>query len=369
MLTIQEAVDKTREQIPKIKDYMDRNGYFDPQECNIYEGLKRSTQHELAETLRQCRLGDLLKGLTKQQLQGLKEYMPTAGGLSTGSLGTAGAQYLVPTWMSQKLYQASTGTDIVPLISADIFEPRGGDCKVPTGILAAIVAGEGELPLSQLKANSATLKLEKYVSPIVATSEMIEDQEFGVIEWGIQKAGEAMGRTASDKALTVLKTATDGYGTKATEAAAADETLLEDVLNAFDAVAVADGIIHPICNTMIVTPEAWGHSLVLDATAAYYSTGIGTRPPAAGYDLVFHNFDTKFYQCSSLGTGGRDGTALTNAVTLVFDRNQAMVTARKNWLRVENYSNPVMDLAGAVVTGRQDSVTVVDCAVGVVTEA
>ena len=369
MLSIQEAVEKTKPQIIQVKNYLETHGYFDPNECNIYEGLKRSTQHELSETLRQCRLSDLLKGMNRKQLQCLKEFLPTAGGLSTGSLGTAGAQYLVPTWMSQKLYAASTGTDIVPLMSADIFEPSGGDCTVPTGILSSLEVGEGTVAHETVDSSAATIKLKKVTAPVVATNEMIEDNEFGLIEWHIQKAGEALGRTASDLALTVLKTATDGYGTKATEAAPADETLPEDIFAVMATMASIDPIIHPIANTMIVTPEAWRHSIAVDATAAYFVTGIQPRQPAQGFDLTFHNLDTKVYHSTSLGTGGSAGTALTDVVTLVFDRSQAMVTARKNWLRVENYANPVMDLAGAVISGRQDSVTVVDCAIGVVTEA
>lgn len=367
MLTIKEAVDKTKTQITQVKNYLDKHGYFDPQECNIYRGLKRSTQHELSETLRKCRLSDLLKGMNRKQLKCLKEFLPTTGGLSTGSLGTAGAQYLVPTWLSQKLYQASTGYDLVPLISADVFEPRGGDVTVPTGILNAQKVGEGGTPHETVDTSGATIKLEKYVVPIIATAEMIEDNEFGLIEWNIQKAGEAMGRRSSDDAITVLKTATDGYGTAASEAGAADETLPEDIFNVMDAISRGDSQIQPIADTMIVTEEAWSHSIAVDATAAYFPTGINSTP-SPGFRLSFHGLDTIKSGSTNLATGGA-GAAMTDCVTLVFDRKQAMVTARKNWLRVEDYANPVMDLVGAVVSGRQDSVTVVDCAIGVVTEA
>ena len=69
MLSIQEAVQKTEKQIRQVATFMDSHNYFDAQQCNIYEGLKRSTQRELSETLRNCRLRDLLKGLSKKQLR------------------------------------------------------------------------------------------------------------------------------------------------------------------------------------------------------------------------------------------------------------------------------------------------------------
>jgi len=374
MLNIKEAVDKTRPQLAKTKEFMEQHNYFDPQQCNIYAGLKRSTQRELSETLHKCTLRDLLKGLSKRELKGLKEFLPTAGGLTTGSLGTAGAQYLVPTWMSQKLYAASTGTDIVPLISADVFEPRGGDCTVPIGVLATQQLGEGTVAHETVDADAATIKLVKISAPIVATNEMIEDTEYGLIEWHIQKAGEAMGRTGGNLALNVLKTATDGYGTVVTGAASASETKPNEILDVFEEVSRGDSVIQPVCDTMIITPEAWSHSAsgveVAGGTAGDFWRGepITQRSPAQGFTLVYHGMDTLFSGSTSICTGG-GGAAMTECKTIVFDRKQAMVTARKNWLRIEDYSNPVMDLAGAIVSGRQDSVTVVDCAIGVVTEA
>jgi len=371
MLTIKEAVDKTKTQLTKVRQFMDTKGYFDSQECNIYEGLKRSTQRELTETLRHCRLPDLLKGLSRKEL---KEFYPTAGGLATGSLGTAGAMYMVPTWVSQKLYQASTGTDLIPLISADVFEPRGGDCTVPTGILSAQHTGEGTIPHETVDTSGATITLQKLVVPIIATTEMIEDNQFGIIEWNVQKAGEAIGRTASDLALNVLKTATDGYGTVVTGAASASETKPIEILNVFEEVSRGDPIIQPVCDTMIITPEAWGHSAsgveIAGGAAGDFWRGepVTQKLPAQGFKLVYHGMDTLFSGSKSLCTGGA-GAAMTACKTIVFDRTQALVTGRKNWLRVENYAHPIMDLAGAIVSGRQDSVTVVDCAVGVVTEA
>lgn len=356
MLSIQECVNKTIPQRKKIEEFMDSNRYFDAKECNPYEGLKRSTQRELQETLRKARLTDLLK-----------EYLITPKGLTTGTLGAAGAQYLIPTWLSQKLYYASNTTDIVPLISADVFEPFGSQCTVPAGLLTAQTAGEGELPHSPTITAGGTLTLERLVVPSIITNEMIEDNQFGIVEWHIQQAGEAMGRLGSDKALAVLKTATDGYGAVVTATGAnSAETLTGEILDLWEVVSTTDPTIRPIGNTMIITPEAYSHSVAVDATAAYFTTTIVPQPPATGFDLKFHNLDTIFSSSNELGTN--TAGAMTLCKTIIFDRTIAMITGRKNWLRIENYANPIADLAGAVISGRQDSVTVVDAAIGVLTE-
>lgn len=352
MLSIQECVTKTESQRRNVKEFMQENGYFDAQECNIYEGLKRSVQRELQETLRKL---------------SLKELLFSPGGLSTGYQAAKGAHYLVPTWLSQKLYTVSNQVDIVPLISADVFEPRGSECNVPVGLLIAQQVGQAGLPDAAALVEAPTITLEKFVVGSPVTEEMIEDNEFGLVEWTIQRAGEALGRKASDYSLNVLETATDGYGTTVATAGAAAETLPNNIFDCVELVSNQDINVKPICNTMVINPEAWSHSVATDGTAAYFPTGINTGPPAPGFHLKFHMLDTVFSSSTELCTWAVGG-AVTACETVVFDRTQAMVTARKNWLRVENYANPVEDLAGAVITGRQDSVTVVDAAIGTVTE-
>jgi len=58
----------------------------------------------------------------------------------------------------------------------------------------------------------------------------------------------------------------------------------------------------------------------------------------------------------------------TDCVTLIFDRDNALVTGRKRWMMVNNYADPVRDLAGCTITARQDSVTLYDDAIYVLTE-
>jgi hypothetical protein len=50
------------------------------------------------------------------------------------------------------------------------------------------------------------------------------------------------------------------------------------------------------------------------------------------------------------------------------EREVGIVTARNNWLRIENYAEPIQDLQMAVVSGRQGVGELVDAAIGVLTE-
>ena len=53
----------------------------------------------------------------------------------------------------------------------------------------------------------------------------------------------------------------------------------------------------------------------------------------------------------------------------MFDKNNALLSGRKRWMRIEKYSEPVKDLAGATVTFRQDSVNVYADSSATITEA
>ena len=63
------------------------------------------------------------------------------------------------------------------------------------------------------------------------------------------------------------------------------------------------------------------------------------------------------------------GGAMTKCVSIVFDRNNALLTGRKRWMEIKNYADPINDLSGAVVSFRQDSITLYNDSICVITEA
>ena len=87
-----------------------------------------------------------------------------------------------------------------------------------------------------------------------------------------------------------------------------------------------------------------------------------------GYELKTGRLHTFHSRTVLLATGGA-GTAMTDCITMVFDRGSALLTGRKHWLKLENYSHPIEDLSGAVVSARQDSVTLYDDSICKITEA
>jgi hypothetical protein len=175
-----------------------------------------------------------------------------------------------------------------------------------------------------------------------------------------------MGEYASNEALTVLKTATDGDGTVNGGASGdANETKFigattEDVRDCILA-NIEDGY---VSNTMVLTHGAALHSVFSTAGAAYSETTLWDSFVRNGWPTQVGGLNIVYSDCNTLTNSG----VMDNLVTIVFDKNYALLSGRKRWLRIENYSDPVRDLVGATVTARQDSVTIYDDSIAVITE-
>ena len=343
MLSIQEMLDKTVEQRVLLENHLDSKAYFDPSEVSIFNGQKKSVSREIYETIKRVSLAEFLSKANT----------------------SAGAQYLVPDFVSAKIYSSLQTRDIVPLISADIITPKSDVVDVNVGLQNARLSSAVGKATDTLNTVQATITLQTITSDIAVTNEMLEDSQYGLIEWQITAAADALAAKAANLALTVLKTATDGRGTTVALAAGSDTTTPAQVGAAIGTAACgAQDTNFPgfVADTAIFTTEAWGDAFSTTAGNIVYPA---QKP---GYDAWSMGLNIIFCNDSALH-GGFTSNRLINCVTPVFSKDYALLTARKSFGRIENYSDPVKDLAGAIVTGRQDSVTMNDDAICALTES
>ena len=338
--SIQEMVDKTETQRKEVK-YTLGSGQFHPEKASIFHNQKPEVASKLWKTF---------------QTVPLREFLA-----KSGTAGIAGATYLVADAVHIHLMGASRVTDKVPLFAAEVVNSwAGGD------LLVNIAKRESEgttfkwvmqpkptssgaaAPTETPGAVKATLSPKSFnVAPRI-TNDLLEDAGFPLIEWCLTQAGQQLGQYATDLAIADVVAAADGDGTQVSVTAGADTTTSAHAVESIR--ELGSEFWNP--NTMICTYEAWGDAI--QTTAAYAGTSYPSIP--TGYDAKFLCCDVIFNNSKNLHAGVTAGK-MTNCVTMMLDRTAALLCGRKRWLRIDNYSNPVRDLAGAVVSCRQDSVT------------
>ena len=358
MISLQETIEKTKPQLKHIREVMDKGKGWHPDDASIYTGLGLADKFAVRETLRTVTIRQLIEFLGK---------------------GTTLGDYLVADKVHDTLVLAANITDLAPLINAQVINGwEGGDLIVNVTDEAEYVphftVAGAKAPSETQSAVKCTLSPKTFTLNMPIGMDLEEDTGFALVDHHVEQAAKAVGRLSTDMMLTVLKAGPDGVGTANTEAGAADQTQIDDVITAME----ANGRDEFPSNTMILTNEAWQHSLydgqvVGGAAGDYGVTYTQFKPPAAGFDFNYMTLDTKWCNSPALHAAmpGTDtpGGAMTNCVTLVFDRKAALLTGRKRWMKLENYFDPVKDLAGAVVSCRQDSVSLYKDACCTITEA
>ena len=368
MLNLRETISKTEKQLKAIEQSMDAKGCYHPEDASLYEGLNQADTYEVMQTLKSMTLAELLA--------------------KSGTTGIQGAAYLVAAKVHDELIFKSQLTDIVPLISAHMATAwQGGDLSVnivdDQSFKPTEFSSGGLLPTSTINVMQPTSPLAPKSFGVVVpiTEDMIEDNQYDLMQYHIDKSAMTMGTYASDLALTVLKTATDGWGTVNGGASGnTDETRWSGATTfGIDDVVMAKSLIALITNdgwapnTLVITPEAWIHSVKLTplTLASNIPNPYSIPAPAQGFDakIGIPPLDMKFSTSPVLHLATDvEGAVMTKCVTIVFDRNNAMLTGRKRWLEIKNYADPIRDLSKAIITARQDSVTLYDDAIGVITE-
>jgi hypothetical protein len=337
-----------------------RDGYHDYYEKNIFgtgytqtNPLKEADRLAISETLR---------------AHPLREFLA-----KSGTTGIAGAAYLVPTKIHQVIYDSACELDIVDWASIAVIPAEqipGTTLKVDIAVddsyQPQLFSSGGNMPVETIKTTQATLDFSDTfgVSPRV-TNDLIEDSQFDVMEMHLRNAGRELGEYATNLALGVLKLAADGDGTLNSGVSGdADETkwagaTTEDIQDALIANAI-DGY-HS--NRMVMSLGAMLDS-VYDTVPNYSEPWIG-KILANGWPSRIGPLEVRYSEVNTL-TNDKVGT---NLVTIVFSKEFSLLSGRKRWLRIENYSDPIRDMVGSAITCRQDSVTIYNDSVFTITES
>lgn len=360
MLSIKEVKDKTRSQGYRIKKAMERDGFYHPSQADLMENLTRAEKLQIAETLQTVPLREFLQKGT-----------------------TAGADYLIANKVHLELVSAAQRTDIVPLISRDVVSGwKGADLDVAIAHHDSLrgrqsAGGGGEAATQTIEVSKATCTPKPFSIDIQITNELLEDQQWNLIQQHVNFAGAGMGYRATELAIPVLAAGADGDGTlNSATTASTDTTIWSEIQTAIKGVECDEfGV-----NTMLLTRESWFHNITgtMGVETAGGAAGdfwqgetvpILTSTISKGFDMKAHTLDVLFSSSPQLhDSGDAAGAAFTTCITIIFDRNNAMLTARKRWLQIENYSHPIQDLAGAHVSARQDSVSLFNDSIYTLTE-
>jgi len=376
--SLQEIVDKTQAQRKIINANMDATKpAYDYFEANLTDGLSREDQAKVIKSLANIPLGNLIAAAAPEL--GLKlraqEFLA-----KSGTTGIGGAAYLIPDKIHQVLFDSAVETDITPEISMMMIPPE----QIPGATLKVDVelddkfkpyrfSSGGQIADQQMQIKQPYLDFtQPWGINFRIANDLIEDSQFNMIELHIRRAGLEFGEFATNEALTVLKTATDGDGSvnggasgnaNETKFVGGGTTDLQSVFNE----------IHGDKYTpthIVAIPHVWVHSLV---STANITTSLASEPWA--YEANVNGLPSKMLGCQviwnhaeCLATWTTASHIMHDAVTIMFAKPYALLTGRKRWLRIENYSDPVRDLVGATITARQDSITIYNDSIGVITE-
>jgi len=378
MLSIQEMVNKTESQRKAIEANLDASpACYDHDMANLFAGQGKADSKQIMETLRNVSLQQIVRRCTPNELGfKVREFLA-----SSGTTGIAGAVYLIPTKIYQIMFDSAVQADICDQISIAMVPAE----EIPGTTLQVDIAKDGSyvpkkyssggaMPAQTIETVKATLDFsESFGINFPITNDLIEDSQFDLIEMHLRNAGREMGEYASNLAVGILTTATDGDGTfngsgVATTTAVTTKwqgDTTSDVEKAIDW-NCQDGY---LSNTILISHHAMMHSVIRTlgtATTDESQPWIYHRVagPDGGWPTKMFDHNIVYSEVDNLTNSG----TYDPMKTVVFQKEYALLTGRKRWLRIEKYSNPIKDLVGATVTARQDSVTVYNDSIAIITE-
>lgn len=331
------------------EDWMDgsKNG-FHPEDANLFHDLKPADRWKAQNTIKEIDLGKLLK-----------EYLD-------GTSATTGS-FLIPTKIHDVLYTAASAYDIAPHASPVISAP-GSSLKVDIEVDDVYVANRfssgGKLPDENMKLVQPTVTPISFGINAAITNDLIEDSQFDMVEQHLRRGAKQMGEFSTHIWLADLITCNDGDGTQnALTTGASAITDLGDLVDAW-ALNTADGFISDI---IIVGPGPVADILQDDSVSKYSDMFHSKWIPDVSSPIVPN--DDPMFMGNFMGMGmfvipeqrtTGDGALYLSSKwhSFVLNKANAMLTVRKRWLKMEEYSDPVRDLVGVVISGRQDQISV-----------
>lgn len=367
---LSEILDKTKDNRKQIEDNMDRTrGGFHPHEASIYNGLKDADRAGIYETLKNIPVKTALamamaeRGELKRPI---REFVGHSGTLTTGTTGAAGFNYLLPDIIYTELYENARCADITPLVSNTVECPGPSlklDVEEDGTFSPNFVASGGESPDETIKTAQGTITPRLFNINVAITNEMIEDQLFDVMGTHLAIAGKAMGEFSTKMCLFPMME--DYRGTTTTYriegaynniATGGDYWYPSDLLEAEGANSI-DGfpggvlILPPHGAQTFLKGEGAGNPVPpMDIKDAYNLNNlvIGNW---CGIDIVRTTHLTT--SDTPAAVQYYSGLYSTQWNAWLVNKKYGIQTVRKRWLKIENYSDPIKDLQGAVVSARQ----------------
>jgi hypothetical protein len=286
----------------------------------------------------------------------------------SSTTGIMGAAYLIPTKIRQIMADWAHTKDIIEEVSMAIIgadEIAGATHQVDIAVEGSYkpkVGSSGAAkPYEEIETVQATLDFTKpwYINFAIG-NDLIEDSQFNLIEQHIRMAGAEMGAFSTSEILHVMygpagAGPTDGDGTANTTAAGNSTTTAAQVRAGYDTIVVD----HFIPTHMLASYAVILDAIVQDTTYMVTGSADAIRTPylkAQDGGL----FGLQWVRCEA-----QDSIYLYQSTgdifyTYLYCKDYSYLSGRKRWLRLENYSDPVRDLVGAVISSRQDTVSIYD---------
>ena len=349
-MPLNETIEKTKVFGKQILESMERK-VFDWDEVNLWgtgESQKQYGEQQIGQedankiwnTVRTLKLSKMLK-----------EFLA-----KSSTTGINGAAYLIPVKIRQIMAEYAAVRDVLADVSMVVLGPDeiGGathDVLYTVGgsYKPKVVSSGSRSPNEEIKYGKVTLDF----SPIWSINfgignDLIEDSQFSLIEQHVRMAGSEMGQKSTEAVLTVMATTTDGDGTLNPVTAGADTTTMANLGSAI----AANECDQFVPDRFLSCDHVMFDAIMQDVTYTAYATEFHN----AAYKLQDPGmFGLQWVRCNSASLWTEATHLPTNCISYVFSKDYSYISGRKRWLRLENYSDPINDLVGAVISARQDT--------------